>query len=153
LIVINSDVSSSGLYIPYTRHFPFARHNTISHSSPPVARPEPLRAQRSGEQASGTRRPASGHLLGCAGNQVFGERLPRLLAGEIDVHRLLPSCGSGSGSASSWCHRSTTFCGSVSSSDRLLRLLPGGRSWDYTTNIYLNRLRSTTLGNTLCRLV
>ena len=46
-------------------------------------RPEPLRAQRLGEQASGTRCPASRHLLGCAGDQVFGERHPRLLAGEI----------------------------------------------------------------------
>ena len=38
---------------------------------------------------------------------------------------------------------------------RLLRLrfLPGGRSRDCTANIFLHRLRSTTSGNTLCRLV
>jgi len=57
-------------------------------------RPEPLHAQRSGEQASGTRRPASRHLLGCAGNQVFGKHLPQLLADEIVFFH---SCGSGSG--------------------------------------------------------
>jgi len=34
-------------------------------------RPEPLRAQRSGEQASGTRRLASRHLLGCCGQSGF----------------------------------------------------------------------------------
>ena len=36
---------------------------------------------------------------------------------------------------------------------RLLRLLPGGRSRDYTANIFLHQLRSTTTSNTLCRLV
>jgi len=35
-------------------------------------RPEPLCAQRSGEQASETRCLASRHLLGYTGNQVFG---------------------------------------------------------------------------------
>ena len=34
-----------------------------------------------------------------------------------------------------------------------LRLLSSGRLWDYTVNIFLHRLRSTTSGNTLCRLV
>ena len=34
-------------------------------------RPEPLRAQRSGEQASGTRRLTSRHLLGCCGQSGF----------------------------------------------------------------------------------
>ena len=36
---------------------------------------------------------------------------------------------------------------------RLLRLLPGGRSRDYTANIFLHRLWSTTASNALCRLV
>jgi len=60
-------------------------------------RPEPLRAQRSGEQASGTQRLASRHMLGCAGNQVFGERLPRLLTDEIIFFH-----SGGSRSSSSW---------------------------------------------------
>ena len=46
-----------------------------------------------GEQASGTS-PARRHLLGCAGDQVFGERLTaRLLAllpGVRDLRRALP---------------------------------------------------------------
>ena len=83
-----------GLYIPYVH-----------------SRPEPLRAQRSGEQASGTRRLASIYSIrsfsspepdalhrdtcsGVAGNQVFGERLPRLLTGEIVFFH--------SGGSSSW---------------------------------------------------
>ena len=36
---------------------------------------------------------------------------------------------------------------------RLLHLLPGGRSRDCTANIFRHQLRSTTMSNTLCRLV
>jgi len=50
-----------------------------------------MHAQRSREQASGTRHLASRHLLGCAGNQVFRERLPQLLATWNRRDRLLPT--------------------------------------------------------------
>ena len=50
--------------------------------------PKPLRAQRSGEQTSRTQRFTSRHLLGCAGNQVFRERL--LLASLDWRHQLHP---------------------------------------------------------------
>jgi len=95
-----------GAYIFHTQTlFPYLRDNSISQSSfsavellPVHLRPGPLRAQRSGELASGTRGLASIHLLGCAGNKVFGERLPRLLTGEIVF---LHSDGSRSTTASS----------------------------------------------------
>ena len=72
-------------------------HNTSVLSSPcriAFIHPHPklLCAQRSGEQASRTRRLAR-HLLGCVGNQVFGERLPRLLLGGHLFPRI---CGSSS---------------------------------------------------------
>ena len=41
----------------------------------------------------------------------------------------------------------------TSDSDRLLRLLPGGRSRDCTANIFLHRLWSASSRNALCRLV
>ena len=133
---------SEPIYSIPARLFPCVRHNQSFLCIPVVLlsvhpRPEPLRAQ--GEQASGTQRPASRHLLGCAGNQVFGsvfhDRSPARSSSSTptDRDRLLPSGRSGL---------------------RLLRLrLPGGRSRGYTANIFLHRLRSTTSSNTLCRLV
>jgi len=107
------------IYFIRVRHFPSLRDTTQSvlSSHLPVEllsirlRPEPLRAQRSGEQASGTRRRASRHMLGCAGNQVFGEHLPRLLAGEIVFLH-----SSGSGLSSSWWTFGTATISSPSSS-------------------------------------
>ena len=102
------------------------------------SRPEPLRAQRSGEQASGTRRLASRHLLGCCGQSGFWG------ASSATAHRrdrLLPL-------------RRVFFLVDVRADrDRLLRLLPGGRSRDCTANIFLHRLWSATSSNALCRLV
>jgi len=106
------------IYFIRVTHFPSLRDTTQSvlSSHLPVEllsicpRPEPLRAQRSGEQASGTRRPASRHLLGCTGNQVFGERLPWLLAGEIVFFH-----SGGSGSSSSWWTFGTATTSSSSS--------------------------------------
>jgi len=89
--------------------------------------------------------------LGVAGNQVFGERLPRLLTSEIVFFH--------SGESSFWWTfarirllplRRVFF---LVDRDRLLRLLPGGRSRDCTANIFLHRLWSATSSNALCRLV
>ena len=127
-------------YILHSRiPFPYT-HNTSVLSSPcRVAllhpRPEPLRAQRSGEQASKTRRFASRHLLGCAGNQVFEERLPRLRTWDRR-DRLLPG--------------GDEIDYSLGFADRLFR---GGRSQDCTANIFLHWLWSATSSNALCRLV
>jgi len=67
---------SPGAYIFHTqRHLPYLRDtlNPLISCRVPLVhpRPEPLRAQRSGEQASGTQRLASRHLLGCCGQSGF----------------------------------------------------------------------------------
>ena len=119
------------IYILYQRDsFPVRDTTHSSHSHVVLLSVHPLRAQRSGEQASETRRPASRHLLGVRAIRFLGS--------------VFRDCSSA---------RSASSCGSGTSSDQLLRLLPGGRSRDCTANIYLHRLRSTTSSNTLCRLV
>jgi len=77
---------------------------------------------------------------GVAGNQVFGERLPRLLTSEfvifflVDIRRIVID--------------DFVFFLVDVRADRdgllRLRLLPGGRSRDCTANIFLHRLWSAT---------
>ena len=170
LIAIKSNISSRAHIFHPRILFPYAI--TTNQSSPLIC--------LSSCSGSSPSRTSARTELGCAGNPVFGERLSRLLTSSDQLlHWLLPGGDerSATSSSSRWTFLGLLGCagnqvfGSVFrdcslprisyftgfflevTRDRLHRLLPGGRSWDCTANIFLHRLWSTSSSNALYQLV